>query len=142
MPVRTAEARWEGDLRSGKGHVKLGSGAYEGAYSFATRFGEEPGSNPEELIGAAHASCFSMALAAGLSRDGHPPTSIETNAKVHLEKDDAGFKISRIELTTVGDVPGIDAATFQKAADDAKKGCPVSRALTGVDISLNASLKG
>jgi osmotically inducible protein OsmC len=142
MPVRTAEARWEGDLRSGKGHVKLGSGAYEGAYSFATRFGDEPGSNPEELIGAAHASCFSMALAAGLSRDGHPPRSIETNATVHLDKDDAGFKISRIELKTVGDVPGIDAATFVKAAEDAKKGCPVSRALAGVDISLDASFKG
>ena len=141
MPVRTAEARWEGDLRSGKGHVKLGSGAYEGAYSFATRFGDEPGSNPEELIGAAHASCFSMALAAGLSRDGHPPRSIETNATVHLDKDDAGFKISHIELKTVGDVPGIDAATFVKAAEDAKKGCPVSRALAGVDISLDASFK-
>jgi osmotically inducible protein OsmC len=142
MPVRTAEARWEGDLRSGKGRVKLGSGAYEGAYSFATRFGDEPGSNPEELIGAAHAGCFSMALAAGLSRDGHPPKSIETNATVHLDKDDAGFKISRIELKTVGDVPGIDAATFAKAADDAKKGCPVSRALAGVDISLDAKLQG
>ena len=141
MPVRTAEARWEGDLRSGNGRVKLGSGAYEGTYSFGTRFGEDKGSNPEELIGAAHASCFSMALSAGLSRDGHPPRSIQTKASVHLEKDDAGFRISRIELATEGDVPGIDAATFEAAAKAAKEGCPVSRALTGVEISLDARLK-
>ena len=141
MPVRTAQARWEGDLRSGNGRVKLGSGAYEGTYSFGTRFGEEPGSNPEELIGAAHAGCFSMALSAGLSKDGHPPRSIETSAKVHIDKDDAGFTITRIELQTVGDVPGIDAAAFQRAAEDAKKGCPVSRALTGAQISLDAKLK-
>ena len=117
------------------------SGAYEGTYSFGTRFGEEPGSNPEELIGAAHAGCFSMALSAGLSKDGHPPRSIETSAKVHIDKDDAGFTITRIELQTVGDVPGIDAAAFQRAAEDAKKGCPVSRALTGAQISLDAKLK-
>ena len=140
MPARTADARWEGTLTDGKGTMRFGSGAFEGAYSFASRFEEGTGTNPEELIGAAHAGCFSMAFANMLSKAGNPPNSIETTAEVHLEKSDAGFSISRIHLTTRGDVPGIDADQFQKIADEAKAGCPVSRALAGVDISLDASL--
>ena len=140
MPARTADARWEGTLTDGKGTMRFGSGAFEGAYSFASRFEEGTGTNPEELIGAAHAGCFSMAFANMLSKAGNPPNSIETTAEVHLEKSDAGFSISRIHLTTRGDVPGIDADQFQKTAEEAKAGCPVSRALAGVDISLDATL--
>ena len=140
MPARTADARWEGTLTDGKGTMRFGSGAFEGAYSFASRFEEGTGTNPEELIGAAHAGCFSMAFANMLSKAGNPPNSIETTAEVHLEKTDAGFSISRIHLTTRGDVPGIDADQFQKTAEEAKAGCPVSRALTGVEISLDATL--
>ena len=141
MPTpRKADARWEGTLTDGKGTMRFGSGAFEGAYSFASRFEEGTGTNPEELIGAAHAGCFSMAFANMLSKGGNPPNSIETTAEVHLEKSDAGFSISRIHLTTRGDVPGIDADQFQKTAEEAKAGCPVSRALAGVDISLDATL--
>jgi osmotically inducible protein OsmC len=140
MAARTADAEWKGNLREGKGTMKLGSGAYEGAYSFASRFENGTGTNPEELIGAAHAGCFSMALSAGLGRAGFTPTRIHTTARVHLEKVGEGFGITRIELNTAGQVPGIDAATFQKQAEDAKKGCPVSKALAGVQISLTAKL--
>jgi osmotically inducible protein OsmC len=120
--------------------VKLGSGAYEGAYSFASRFEEGTGTNPEELIGAAHAGCFSMALSAGLGKAGITPKRIQTEARVHLEKVGDGFKISRIELTTVGDVPGIDEKKFREHAEAAKKGCPVSKALAGAEITLDATL--
>jgi osmotically inducible protein OsmC len=140
MAARTAEAEWKGNLREGKGTMKLGSGAYQGAYSFASRFESGTGTNPEELIGAAHAGCFSMALSAGLGHDGFTPTRIHTTARVHLEKVGEGFGITRIELNTEAQIPGIDAATFARYAEDAKKGCPVSKALAGVQISLTAKL--
>lgn len=142
MAQRTADAVWEGGLKDGNGNMKLGSGAWEGAYSFGTRFEETPGTNPEELIGAALAGCFSMALAAGLGRDGHQPKRIATKAKVHLEKQEAGFAITRIELTTEGSVPGIDEAKFREAAEATKSACPVSKALGGVQISVDARLAG
>src|SRR5689334_14691318 len=122
MAVRSASAVWEGDLKQGKGRMRLGSGAYEGNYSFSSRFEDGAGTNPEELIGAAHAGCFSMALSAGLGRAGYTPKRIQTEAKVHLEKGDDGFKISRIELTTDAEVPGIDPNTFREQAEAAKKG--------------------
>src|SRR5437763_10206104 len=112
MPVRSADARWEGTLRDGKGQMRLGGGAYEGAYSFTSRFEDGSGTNPEELIAAAHAGCFSMALSGALGRAGHTPNRIATTAKVHLEKGDAGFRISKIVLTTEADVPGIEDAAF------------------------------
>ena len=140
MPARTADAQWEGSLQDGKGTMRFGSGAFEGQYSFSSRFEEGTGTNPEELIAAAHAGCFSMALSGGLSRAGHAPTRVHTTARVHLEKGDAGFSITTIELDTEADVPGIDEATFQDQAATAKAGCPVSRALAGVDIKLNARL--
>lgn len=137
MAIRESSAIWKGNLAKGKGTMRLGSGAYEGAYTFASRFEEGPGTNPEELVGAAHAGCFSMFLAALLSKAGHVPTSIATTAKVHLGD---GPRITLIELSTVGDVPGIDEKTFSKIAEEAKKGCPVSQALAAVDISLTAQL--
>lgn len=142
MAVRNASAVWEGDLRSGSGRVRLGSGAFEGAYSFVSRFEEGTGTNPEELIGAAHAGCFSMALSAALGRAGTPPNRISTEARVHLEKVGEAFSITRIELATEGEVPGIDQAGFVEAAEGAKKNCPVSRALAGVEISVEAKLAG
>jgi osmotically inducible protein OsmC len=120
--------------------MKLGSGAYEGSYSFPSRFEEGKGTNPEELIAAAHAGCFSMALSAGLGRSGHTPTRIHTIARVHLEKVGEGFGITRIELETVGQVPGIDEKTFVEHAEGAKANCPVSKALAGPQISLKARL--
>lgn len=140
MPVRRAEAEWNGSLREGKGSMKMSSGAFEGAYSFGTRFEEEPGTNPEELIGAAHAGCFSMALSGELGRAGFNPERIATKADVHLDKGDAGFSITRIHLTTEAVVPDASDAEFQAAAQAAKKGCPVSRALGGVEITLDAKL--
>jgi len=140
MAVRTSEAEWRGDLRQGKGTMRLGSGAFEGAYSFPSRFEEGAGTNPEELIAAAHAGCFSMALAAGLSRAGHPPSRIHTRARVHLERQGEGFAITRIELETEGQVPGLSAADFQTHAGTAKTTCPVSKALAGPTISLRATL--
>ncbi len=114
MPVRKANAVWEGDLKGGQGNVTLGSGAFEGRYSFGSRFEEAGGTNPEELIGAAHAGCFSMALTAGLGRAGHSPKRVATSAKVHLEKVGEGFQITRIELDSEAEVPGIDEAAFQE----------------------------
>ncbi len=140
MPVRSAKAVWEGGLKDGQGKVSLGSGAFEGRYSFGSRFEEAGGTNPEELIGAAHAGCFSMALTAGLGRAGFAPKRVATSAKVHLEKVGEGFKITRIELDNESEVPGIDDAAFQDQARKAKEGCPVSQALGGVDITLNARL--
>ncbi|HVG08997.1 MAG TPA: OsmC family protein [Thermoanaerobaculia bacterium] len=140
MPVRKADAVWEGDIRGGNGKVSLGSGAFEGRYSFGSRFEEGAGTNPEELIGAAHAGCFSMALSGGLGRGGHTPKRIATTAKVHIEKVGEGFSITRIELDTQAEVPGIDDATFQEFANKAKEGCPVSKALAGTQITLNAKL--
>ena len=140
MAVRTSEAEWKGNLREGQGTMKLGSGAYEGRYSFVSRFESGPGTNPEELIGAAHAGCFSMALSAGLSKAGFTPSRVNTKAKVHLEPVEGGFGITRIELETEAQVPGIDATTFQQQAEGAKKDCPVSKALAGTQISLTAKL--
>ena len=140
MPARTATARWEGGLQDGKGTMRLGSGAYEGQYSFSSRFEEGSGTNPEELIGAAHAGCFSMALSAGLERAGHAASSIDTDARVHLERADGGFRISRIELSTTANVPGIDDAAFREQAAAAKANCPVSKALAGTKIGLDAKL--
>jgi osmotically inducible protein OsmC len=140
MSVRNSEAEWKGNLNSGSGRMKLGSGAFEGPYSFVSRFKDGPGTNPEELIGAAHAGCFSMALSHMLAEAGHIPDVVHTTAKVHIDKVEDGFKITTIELQTEGKVPGIDEKTFQEKAAAAKEGCPVSQALAGVDIRLQAKL--
>ena len=140
MPTRNGSAVWEGTLREGKGTVKLGSGAFEGPYSFASRFEEGTGTNPEELIGAAHAGCFSMALAAGLTKAGYSPKRVATTAKVHLGQAGGGFKITLIELETEAEIPGIDEQAFQEQAETAKKNCPVSQALAATDIKLTAKL--
>ena len=132
MPARNASAVWTGDLKSGKGTMRLGSGAFEGPYSLRSRV--------EELAGAAHAGCFSMAFANELSKAGFVPTRIATTAKVHLEKGDAGFSITRIDLATEGQVPGIEDAKFQEIAQAAKKGCPISKLFTGAQINLEAKL--
>jgi lipoyl-dependent peroxiredoxin len=143
MPTRNASARWEGGFKQGGGTMRLGSGAYEGPYSAQSRFEDGDGTNPEELIGAAHAGCFSMALALMLGDAGHEPESIETDAAVHIDPaEGGGFEISRIELSTRARVPGIDDDEFQRVAGQAKEGCPVSKALAGPDISLEASLEG
>lgn len=139
MAYRSAEAEWKGDLKSGQGEVKLGSGAFSGRYSFISRFEDGPGTNPEELIGAAHAGCFSMALSAILGQAGHTPTRIHTTAKVHFGPVPGGFAISRIDLATEGAVPGIDAAAFEAFALQAKENCPVSKALQAVEITLKTS---
>jgi osmotically inducible protein OsmC len=142
MPTSSASAVWEGVLRSGRGHFKAGSGAFEGDYSFATRFESARGTNPEELIAAAHAACLSMALSAGLEKDGTPPTRISTTAACTLEKVGDGFKITRMRLEVRGKVPGSDQAKFAQAAEAAKKGCPVSTALQGnVQLELDARLE-
>lgn len=140
MPARIAEATWEGTLQEGNGSVKLGSGAYEGPFTFQSRFGEDPMTNPEELLGAAHAGCFTMALGAMLSRQGHTVNRIHTTAKVHLEKNDAGFAISRIDLTTEGSIDGIDDAAFKQAAETTKETCIVSKALSAVPMTIDAKL--
>ena len=143
MPKRTANARWEGSLQDGTGTMRMASGAYEGPYSFQSRFEEGDGTNPEELIAAAHAGCFSMALSGELGRAGHEPESIETEATVHIDKVEDGFAIKRIELHARVSAPGLDDADFQQAAEAAKKGCPVSQALAGVEtIDLKAELSG
>jgi osmotically inducible protein OsmC len=142
MAVRNAEAEWNGSLKEGKGRVKLGSGAFEGQYSFSSRFESGTGTNPEELIGAAHAGCFTMALSAGLGRAGLTPTRLHTTAKVHLGVVDGSPTITQIDLDVDGEVPGLDAATFTKHAEEAKKACLVSRALAGVPtINLTATLQ-
>ncbi len=140
MPVRASSAQWKGPLNKGEGTMKLGSGAYEGAYSFPSRFESGKGTNPEELIAAAHAGCFSMAFSMMLGNAGFTPTRIDTTAKVHLDAVEGGFAITRIELETEGEVPGIDEATFQEQAKAAKAGCPVSQALAGPEITLVAKL--
>jgi lipoyl-dependent peroxiredoxin len=137
MAIRESSAVWKGNLVDGKGSMRLGSGAFEGTYSRASRFEDGPGTNPEELIGAAHAGCFSMFLSALLSKEGHVPTSISTTAKVHLGD---GPKITLIELSTVGTVPGIDEKIFIEFAEQAKKGCPVSQALSAVEMKLTTKL--
>jgi osmotically inducible protein OsmC len=142
MVARRSEAEWRGGLKDGAGTLSLGSGAFRGDYSFATRFETAPGTNPEELLGAAHAACFSMALSMVLGAAGFTPRSIRTSAEVHIAASGDGFSISRIDLVTEGDVPGIDLATFTAHAETAKRGCPVSKALAAVDIALDARLAG
>uniref|UniRef100_A0A7C5RDD5 OsmC family peroxiredoxin n=1 Tax=Thermus caliditerrae TaxID=1330700 RepID=A0A7C5RDD5_9DEIN len=143
MPVRKANAVWEGGLRSGKGVMRLQSQTFEGPYSFPSRFEEGPGTNPEELIAAAHAGCFSMALSAALEREGFPPKRVSTEARVHLEMVEGKATLTRIELVTEAEVPGITPEKFQEIAQAAKEGCPVSRALAGVrEILLQARLVG
>lgn len=143
MAIREGSAEWRGDLRSGAGTLTVASGLFSGQYSFSTRFEEGTGTNPEELIAAAHAGCFSMALSNMLAEAGHPPESVNTTAKVELRSVEGTPTITRIELLTEGRVPGIDQAEFQEWAAKAKAGCPVSRALAGVDdIALQATLGG
>ncbi|MDX8469004.1 OsmC family protein [Mesorhizobium sp. VK23B] len=141
MTMRDASAEWQGTLKEGSGRLRLGSGAFEGAYSFPSRFENGPGTNPEELIAAAHAGCFSMALSAILGREGHTPKNIRTTAKVHLGATMAGPTITRIELETEASVAGLAGEDFERLAQTAKASCLVSRALTGVaTITLKASL--
>lgn len=140
MPVRKSSAVWEGDLKNGKGRTKGESGEFDVPLSFGSRFEEEQGTNPEELIGAAHAGCFSMALAGGIAGKGYSPRQIKTTAEVSLDKTDKGFKISRINLTTEAEVPEMSDDEFQVEAETAKKNCPVSQALAGVEIDLTARL--
>ena len=144
MPVRTANAQWEGGFKRGSGNVALGSGVFEGPYSARDRFEDGPNTNPEELIGAAHAGCFTMALSLGLEQAGNPPDKLETSAKVHIDpQEGGGFAITKIELSLVGRVPGMDEAAFKEAAEGAKAGCPVSKALASVpEITLDARLEG
>lgn len=140
MSVSTAKARWEGSLKEGKGNMALGSGAFDGPFSFATRFEGAQGANPEELIGAAEAGCFSMALSAELGKAGYTPDSIETSAEVSLDAEGDGFAIKKISLICQAKVPGVDNDAFQKIAGATKEGCPVSKALQGPEISLEATL--
>jgi len=140
MPERKAHAVWEGDLAQGRGKMSLGSGAYEGTYSFQTRMGDQPGTNPEELIGAALAGCFSMALANGLTQAAEAPKRVETDARVHFEKQEGGWAITRIDLMSEVEAEGIDEERFRAIAEQTKKSCPVSKALTGTEIRLEARL--
>jgi lipoyl-dependent peroxiredoxin len=141
MPKRRASAVWNGSLTEGNGTMRMASGAYEGPYSFQSRFEEGDGTNPEELIAAAHAGCFSMALSGELGNLGHTPDSVETEATVHLDKVENGFAIKRIDLRTRVNAPGVPESDFQQAAEAAKKGCPVSQALAAVEsIELDAEL--
>jgi osmotically inducible protein OsmC len=140
MAQRKGSAVWNGTLKGGGGTMKLGSGAYEGPFSFSSRFESGSGTNPEELIGAALAGCFSMALSANLEKAGHPAKRVSTTANVKLDMVDGGPKITTIELENESEVPGIDEGSFQEQAEKTKTGCPVSKALTGTDIKLNAKL--
>ena len=137
MPVRTSEASWQGDLRHGSGHMTIGDGLFQGTYSFASRFQEGEGTNPEELLAASHAGCYAMALANGLAEAGHEPDRVGCVARVHLEDGE----IARIELVVDAEVPGIDGAAFQAAAETAKRECPVSQALSAVpEVVLETTL--
>jgi lipoyl-dependent peroxiredoxin len=140
MSERRATAEWKGGLKDGAGKIGLGSGAFEGAFSFATRFEDEPGTNPEELLGASLAGCYAMALNATLEKRGTPASNVKAEAKVYLGKDDAGFKINRIDLDTTADVPGVSAEDFSSIAEEVKNTCPISKALAATQINLNASL--
>lgn len=142
MPFRTGDAQWSGDLRAGSGRLHLGSGAFEGSYSFGSRFESAAGTNPEELIAAAHAACFAMATAGALGKAGFKPETVATKATVHLDSVSGGFAISRIDLDVEADVPGIDEQKFVEIATAAKANCPVSKALAAVpEITLNARLR-
>jgi osmotically inducible protein OsmC len=142
MAIRTATAEWKGDLPSGTGSFRGVSGTLEGEYSVQSRFEEGPGTSPEELIAAAHASCYSMFLSGVISEGGNAPESVRTEAKVQIVKDGDSFTITRIDLATVGRVPGIDDDAFQQAAQVAKEACPVSKALGAVaQVNLDARLE-
>lgn len=138
MLVRRASATWHGSINEGHGHMEFGD--YEGSYSVASRFEDGEGTNPEELLGAAHAGCFSMALSSGLSAAGHPPSSVETSAQVHIDKLEAGWTVTRIHLVTKAEVADLEGEAFQEIAEKAKANCPISRALTAVEITMEASL--
>ena len=140
MGERKANAEWKGTLKEGEGNISLGSGVYSGPFSFDTRFGEASGTNPEELLGAALAGCYSMALNAHLERENTPAKSIKAEAKVYVGKDEEGFLINRIDLETEGEVEGIDQAAFEAAAELIKKTCIISRALAATNITLKATL--
>jgi osmotically inducible protein OsmC len=140
MPTRNASAVWEGGLQGGNGRFEGESGAIGGSYSFGSRFGDAGGTNPEELLAAAEAACFSMALAVGLEQAGHTATRVETKAACTVEKQPDGFKITTMKLRSRVVAPGIDDAQFQQIAAATKAGCPVSKALAGVDITLDAAL--
>ena len=140
MPTRTAEAEWKGNLIEGTGQIKVGSGAFEGPYDWRSRSADGAGTNPEELLGASHAGCFSMALSAELTQAGTPPTRIHTIARVRLDKVGAGFGITRIDLETEAEIPGIEDAAFQQHDASAKANCPISKALAGTEIHLKATL--
>ncbi|MDZ5444116.1 OsmC family protein [Micromonospora sp. 4G57] len=141
MPIRTASASWQGNLTDGAGTVRTGKGGLTGTYSFKSRFEEGEGTNPEELIGAAHSACFSMALSKQLADAGATDIAVDTTAKVHFDKTDAGMSVTRIDLETVGQVPGMDEAQFTKLAEAAKENCPISRLLSpGAQVSLTARL--
>jgi osmotically inducible protein OsmC len=141
MATRNGSAEWRGDLQTGSGTLTVGEGVFEGAYSFASRFEEGEGTNPEELIAGAHAACFAMALSNILATDGHPPDSVRTQARVHLRNVDGAPTLAQIELEAEGRVADLDEQEFQRYAEQAKQGCPVSRALAGVpEITLTARL--
>jgi lipoyl-dependent peroxiredoxin len=140
MPTHRAEAAWHGTFRDGKGEMRLGSGAFQGGYSYRSRMEEGPGTNPEELLGAAHAGCFSMSLARRLEAAGYSPERINTEARVRLGRDGEGYAISRIDLRTEAEVPGVDEELFQEKAETARRDCAVSKALAGVEIGLEARL--
>ena len=142
MPTRKGSAQWKGTIAEGHGTVRTASGAVDAGFSFGSRFEGEAGTNPEELIAAAHAGCYSMALSLLLEEAGHAPDEIHTQARVAIEKDGDGFTITSVRLHTRVTVPGLDDATFQQQATAAKVGCPVSKALSAVDISLEAELTG
>jgi osmotically inducible protein OsmC len=140
MAERKATAEWNGTLKDGAGKFALGSGLFEGAFSFATRMGDEPGSNPEELLGASLAACYAMALNATLEKEGKPARSVKTEANVFFGKDDAGFKVSHIDLSARADIDGIEDAEFQTIAENVKNTCPISKALAATPINLTATL--
>ena len=140
MPTRTAHARWEGTIKEGKGSLDFGNGAFNGAYSYRSRFEEGVGTNPEELLGAAHASCFAMALSLVLGMAGFTPDYIDATAHVTIRPQDGGFKITKSHIVCEAKVPGIDPAAFEKQAQTAKASCPVSQALAGTEITLEATL--
>lgn len=140
MPTRNAHATWSGALASGSGTIQLPSADWESQYSYASRFEEGTGTNPEELLAAAHAGCYSMAVSHELAQAGHPPTSAHTVAKVHLKQIEGGFEIPRIDLVLTAEVPGIDDAEFQTIAERAKENCPLSKVLAAAEITLEASL--
>lgn len=139
--TRKADAHWQGGLQTGGGQMRLGSGLFEGAYSFNSRLGDGTrGTNPEELLAASHAGCYTMALSAAFERAGHPVTDISTTASVQIDTDPPGLRISKIHLKTVGKVPGVDAETFEKMAQDAKINCLISKILGNVEVTLDATL--